>query len=89
MPGRFDSTLQDVLYLILDTGYGEVYDELSPFYPDSELLKALDSARGGKFEDPPKNYPPGAWFHLDEEDCDRECMAIEYFYWGLTTLLGA
>ena len=32
---------------------------------------------------------PGAWFKYDDEGCEADCLAAEYFYWGLTSLLGA
>ena len=88
MPGRFDATLEEVLHLIQTSGYAHVHSDLSTT-GSSGLMNAVDTARGGKFERPPKKYPSSAWFHYDDDTCDRECMAVEYFYWGLTSLLGA
>ena len=89
MCGLFDATLEEVLHLITTAGYAHVHNDLSPFTDDSELMTAVDAARGGRFERPPRNYPASAWFHYDDRSCDRECSAVEYFYWGLTSLLGA
>ena len=49
----------------------------------------MDLARGGRFNAVPDRYPEGAWYHYDDRTCDYRCMATEYFYWALTTLLGA
>jgi len=48
----------------------------------------MDIARGGHFEEVPQQYPAEAWFTYDDETCDYGCMAVEYFYWGLTSILG-
>jgi hypothetical protein len=88
VPGHFDATLEEVIHLIQTAGYAHVHNALSP-NGNTELMAAVDAARGGRFERPPVTYPPEAWFHYDDETCDRSCMAVEYFYWGLTTLLGA
>jgi len=85
---QFDATLEEVLHLIQTSGYAHVHSDLSPS-GNSGLLVAVDAARGGRFEDPPTPYPAGSWFTYEDETCDRECNAVEYFYWGLTSLLGA
>lgn len=87
-PNRFDATLEEVLHLIQTAGYAFAHTDLAPD-GDSTLMTLVDAARGGDFHDPPATYPSGSWFHYDDETCDRACNAVEYFYWGLTSLLGA
>jgi len=53
------------------------------------LTDAMDLARGGRHVRVPRRYPEEAWYHYDDETCDYPCMATEYVYWALTTLLGA
>jgi hypothetical protein len=86
--GRFDATLEEVLHLISTSGYGQVYPDALGEAPGSRLTDAMDLARGGRFLEVPRQYPAGAWYHYDDRTCDYRCMATEYFYWGLTTLLG-
>ena len=89
-PGRFDATLEEVLHLIQTAGYAKVHNDLkADATEDTPLMLAVDAARGGKFTSPPVAYPTGAWFHYDDDTCNRQCNAVEYFYWGLTSLLGA
>ncbi|MDO7712358.1 MAG: hypothetical protein MUQ05_02085, partial [Schleiferiaceae bacterium] len=30
-----------------------------------------------------------AWYTYDDSSCGYDCMATEYFYWALTSMLGA
>ncbi len=87
--GSFDASLEEILHLITNAGYAQAYPETFDSTHESELLRLSDQARGGTFDDPPVIYPWEAWYHYDDDTCDRACNADEYFYWALTTLLGA
>jgi hypothetical protein len=86
--GKFDASLEEILHLIQNAGYAKAYPEKFDSMRESELLRLSDQARGGTFDIPPVTYPEEAWYHYDDETCDRSCNADEYFYWSLTTLLG-
>ncbi len=85
---RFDASLEEVLHLITHEGYSEVYPDLAE-KKGSKLANAMDKARGGYFESPPSNYPAGAWYSYDDDTCEYDCMITEYFYWALTSMMGA
>lgn len=85
----FDATLEEVLHLITHVGYANAYPDRFGEEPGSELTKAMDWARGGQFIDIPDRYPSGAWYTYEDDSCEYDCMATEYFYWSLTSLLGA
>lgn len=87
----FDATLEEVLHLVSDTGWAEAYPAAFGTQNNnlSELCQAMDLARGGHFNNVPNNYPPNAWYHYDDQTCDYGCQATEYFYWLLTSILGA
>lgn len=87
-PGEFDATIEEVLHLVT-TGYGEAYPRIFGPRPGTELGDCLDRARGGRFGAVPRRYPEKAWFHYDDRSCDYPCMAVEYLYWALTSLLEA
>ena len=88
-PGRFDASLEEVLHLISNYGYKLVYPEALGTERPTRLTEAMDLARGGYFATVPNAYPEEAWYHYDDRTCDYRCMAVEYFYWALTTKLGA
>jgi hypothetical protein len=87
--GLFDASLEEVLHLITDQGYGGAYPEVFGRVPVTEISNLLDKARGGRFEDVPEEYPDNAWFTYDDETCDYDCQNSEYIYWILTSILGA
>ncbi len=85
----FDPTFEEVLHLITHVGYAEVYPDVFGEEPGSDIANAMDIARGGFFEDIPATYPAEAWYTYDDRTCEYDCQVTEYFYLGLTTLLGA
>ena len=87
--GRFDASLEEVLHLITQHGYGNAYPRVFGDRKGTELARCLDKARGGHFTRVPKRYPRGAWFTYDDRSCEYRCQTQEYIYWALTSLLGA
>ena len=87
--GRFDSALEEVFHIITHAGYSSLYPEVFGEYAGTNLCNAMDVARGGHFLEIPNAYPEEGWYHYDDHTCDYGCMATEYFYWGMTSLLGA
>ncbi len=85
----FDATLEEVLHLVSAQGYAEAYPTAFGEQAGTELTDAMDIARGGHFNSVPNNYPSSAWYHYDDRTCRYPCQATEYFYWLLTSLLGA
>ena len=87
--GQFDASLEEVLHIITHAGYANAYPEIFGEEEGSSLCDAMDIARGGQFFEIPGDYPDEAWYHYDDETCDYGCMATEYIYWALTSILGA
>jgi hypothetical protein len=87
--GLFDASLEEVLHLITDQGYGVAYPEVFGRVPGTEISNLLDKARGGRLMKVPEQYPDDAWFTYDDETCDYDCQNSEYIYWVLTSILGA
>ena len=85
----FDATLEEVLHLITHTGFSKVYPSVFGEQKGSEIANAMDKARGGQFDDVPSNYPSNTWYTYDDKTCEYNCQVTEYFYWTLTSLLGA
>jgi len=84
----FDASLEEVLHLVHTAGFAPVYPALRTVR-GSALSNAMDTARGGYFNGTPNQYPASSWYHYDDETCEYDCHAAEYFYWGLTSWLGA
>lgn len=87
--GQFDASLEEVLHIITHAGYAVAYPEIFGEEDGSDLCEAMDIARGGQFFNVPNEYPDNAWYHYDDQTCDYGCMATEYIYWALTSILGA
>jgi hypothetical protein len=85
----FDATLEEVLHLITQAGYAYAYPEAFEESSGSLLTDAMDVARGGQFMTIPSSYPSEAWYTYDDSTCEYNCMAAEYIYWSLTSILGA
>ena len=87
--GKFDASLEEVLHLISHEGYSKVYPKALGESAGTDLTNAMDKARGGRFTKIPNPYPADAWYTYDDKTCTYDCMATEYFYWALTSILGA
>lgn len=86
---EFDASLEEVLHIITHA-YSELWPEAFGFDTESDLAAAMDIARGGYFLEIPDEYPDDAWYSYYDDTCDYEsCQTVEYFYWALTSLLGA
>ena len=86
---RFDASLEEILHLITQHGYAEVYPNKFGENKNSEIAKAMDEARGGYFKNVPNSYPSIAWYTYDDKTCNYSCQITEYTYWALTSILGA
>ncbi|MAK06736.1 MAG: hypothetical protein CMG94_01675 [Marinoscillum sp.] len=86
---RFDASLEEILHLITQYGYAEVYTNKFGENKNSEIAKAMDEARGGYFKNVPNSYPSSAWYTYDDKTCNYSCQITEYTYWALTSILGA
>jgi len=86
---QFDASLEEILHMITQCGYAEAYPEIFGEHEDSLIAEYMDNARGGFFDQVPSSYPAGAWYSYDDYTCEYECMITEYFYWTMTSILGA
>ena len=87
--GRFDAALEEVWHVITYSGYAKAYPTIFGEDAGTSLTNAMDIARGGNFTKIPNPYPTNAWYSYDDKTCDYECMATEYIYWAMTSILGA
>tara|TARA_B100001123_G_C15184833_1_gene976858 strand:+ start:181 stop:1038 length:858 start_codon:yes stop_codon:yes gene_type:complete len=87
--GQFDAALEEIWHVITDSGFASVYPDVFGRDAGTSLTNAMDIARGGHFQSVPDSYPGGAWYTYDDQTCDYDCMATEYIYWAMTSVLGA
>ncbi|MFD0964664.1 hypothetical protein [Pseudofulvibacter geojedonensis] len=87
--GQFDAALEEVWHIITHAGYSKAYPSIFGEQQGSSLSNAMDTARGGQFNNIPNTYPEGAWYTYDDTTCTYACQATEYFYWAMTSILGA
>ena len=88
-PKEFDGSLEEIWHLISHVGLANAYPDVFAERPGSRLANAMDAARGGRFPGVPEQYPDTAWYAYDDTTCVYQCQVTEYFYWALTSLLGA
>lgn len=87
--GEFDAALEEVFHIITHAGYSKVYPDIFGEMEGSQIANAMDKARGGQFASIPSSYPNGAWYTYDDSSCEYDCQVTEYFYWTMTSILGA
>ncbi len=87
--GNFDASLEEIWHLISHVGYSSVYPEVFKEEKGSLISNAMDKSRGGYFKNIPSSYPKNAWYSYYDKTCDYSCMITEYFYWSMTSYLGA
>ncbi len=88
---RFDATLEEAFHLVTHEGYAHAYSEQFAESQGSDIADALNAAwkLGPENSSVPPSYESGAWFTYNDESCDFGCMVTEYFYWTMTSYLGA
>lgn len=87
--GQFDAALEEVWHIITHAGYASAYPSIFGEGAGTSLSNAMDIARGGNFTTIPNPYPNGAWYTYDDTTCEYDCMATEYIYWAMSSILGA
>jgi hypothetical protein len=87
--GQFDAALEEVWHVITHTGYANAYPTVFGENAGTSLTNSMDIARGGNFTTIPDPYPANAWYTYDDQTCEYDCMAAEYIYWAMTSILGA
>ena len=89
MHGDCDASLEEVFHVITHSGYASAYPEIFGESVGTTVSDAMDIARGGQFTSIPNPYPAEAWYTYDDQTCDYGCMATEYIYWAMSSMLGA
>ena len=87
--GEFDAAIEEIWHVITHSGYANAYPTIFGENAGTLLTNAMDIARGGNFTTIPNPYPESAWYTYDDQTCEYDCMATEYIYWAMTSILGA
>ena len=87
--GRFDASLEEIWHIITHSGYSYAYPDVFGEKEGTSISNAMDVARGGSFKTIPKTYPANAWYSYDDSTCEYDCQVTEYFYWAMSSILGA
>ncbi len=74
---EFDPSLEETLHLVSFGGYAPVYPSVWGEEHGTQMTNTMDDVIAG------------GWYHYDDPTCDYQCKATEYFYWSLTSILGA
>ena len=74
---EFDASLEETLHLVTFGGYSVVYPSVWGEDPGTQMTNTMDDVISG------------GWYHYYDPTCDYQCKATEYFYWSLTSILGA
>ena len=85
---EFDATIEEVFHLISDYGYSNIFPDAFGLNSDSLIGNLMNKSRGGYFKKVPNKYPSDAYYTYYDKSCDYECQINEYFYWGITSVLG-
>jgi len=87
--GRFDAALEEVWHVVTHSGYSKAYPTVFGETAGTSISNAMDLARGGQFTSIPSSYPSGSWYSYNDATCTYNCQVTEYFYWAMTSMLGA
>lgn len=87
--GDFDNSIKSVWMFISKNGHEVSYPAVFSSQANSEISDAMNTARGGNFQNPPATYPAGAWYTNSKATCDFSCQVSKYNFWILSSKLGA
>ena len=89
-PSPSNAAYEEVLHVITHSGYAYAYPSVFGESKGTTIATIMDTARGGYqgAGQPVGAYPAGAWYTYEDATCDYACMVTEYFYWGLTSMMG-